>query len=313
MSKIVFITGAAGFLGRYTCRTFANAGWQVYGLGFGYWEQSEYSEWGLTAWLEGEVNTTNLLSLYEQAGTPDVIVHCAGGSSVGFSNIEPGKDFLWTVASLSTVLEFMRLYSPKARMIYPSSAAVYGIQQEKLLSEKLPPQPHSQYGIHKHIAEQLIASYTKNFHIDAIAIRFFSLYGAGLRKQLLWDACQKISNNFLFGGTGNEIRDFLYITDAASLLLHTATIKNIDDNKIINGGTGIGTSVEQILSLLAKNFNTEISPKFSGEVRVGDPQHLVADTEKAKLIKWIPKINLDQGLQEYITWFKKEEKNNGQP
>lgn len=310
MSKIIFITGAAGFLGRYTCRTFASAGWQVHGLGFGNWEQDHYLEWGLSTWLEGEVNTVNLLALYEQVGTPDIIVHCAGGSSVGFSNVEPGKDFLWTVTSLSTVLEFMRLYAPQARMIYPSSAAVYGIQQERLLSENLLPQPYSQYGIHKHIAEQLITSYTKNFHINAITIRFFSLYGAGLCKQLLWDACQKINNNFLFGGTGSEIRDFLYITDAAELILHCAKIAITNEHSIINGGTGTGTSVQQILSLLAKTFNNEVSPKFSGEVRIGDPQYLVADIEKAKSTGWSPKIEINQGIKEYITWFQKEEKHN---
>lgn len=311
MSKIVFITGAAGFLGKYTCHTFANAGWNVYGLGFGCWEQDDYLEWGLTAWQEGEVSEANLLALQAQAGTPDVIVHCAGGSSVGFSNVEPGKDFLWTLASLSITLEFMRQYAPAARIIYPSSAAVYGIQQENALFEKLQPNPYSQYGIHKHIAEQLIASYTKNFNIDAITIRFFSLYGAGLRKQLLWDACQKISDNFLFGGTGIEVRDFLYITDAARLILHCANIEATDDNRIINGGTGVGTTVQGLLSLLAETFNIGVSPKFSGEARRGDPQYLVANIEKAKLIGWTPKTELDQGIREYVNWFRNEDKNNG--
>lgn len=309
MSKIIFITGAAGFLGRYTCRTFANAGWKVYGLGFGDWKIEEYLEWGLTEWVEGEVNEANLLTLHTKAGTPDTIVHCAGGSSVGFSNTEPGKDFSWTVASLSTVLEFIRIYTPVTRIIYPSSAAVYGIQRANSLSENLPPKPYSQYGVHKYISEQLITSYTNNFQLKATIIRFFSLYGAGLRKQLLWDACQKINHNFLFGGTGKEIRDFLYVTDATSLILHCAEIQNT--NIIINGGTGIETTVQQILSQLAKAFKSDVSPTFSNTVRLGDPDYLVADTKKTNSLGWEPKITLDQGLNEYVSWFKKEEQTHG--
>ena len=157
------------------------------------------------------------------AGEPDVIVHCAGSGSVGFSMTHPYQDFQRTVATTLAVLEYARLYAPRARVAYPSSAGVYGEVQKLPIAETDPLSPASPYGVHKRFAEELCASYAQHFGIAVAVVRLFSVYGAGLRKQLLWDASQKImrgENRFF--GTGEEIRDWLHVEDAASLLIAAA-------------------------------------------------------------------------------------------
>jgi UDP-glucose 4-epimerase len=298
------VTGAAGFLGRYTSQALANAGWCVHGLGFGSWIDETPESWGLASWTEEEVSVKTLISLTNATSTPDVVIHCAGGSSVALSIAEPGKDLARTVGTLASLLEFVRIYTPHTRIIYPSSAAVYGTATGGQLSEETVIAPCSPYGVHKNMSEELLASYARHFGIDAMTIRFFSLYGVGLRKQLLWDACGKLTDgSFVFDGTGCETRDFLHITDAAQLILTLVESPALIGHRVINGGTGIGTPIVNVLSILANVCNSEIRPSFTGIVRVGDPVHLVANPERALALGWVPRIALTTGLQGYANWY----------
>ncbi|NOT98961.1 MAG: NAD-dependent epimerase/dehydratase family protein, partial [Sideroxydans sp.] len=187
MKKNVLITGAAGFIGRHIALEFAKQGWHVIGLGRGDWVDSHES--GLSAWHCSEVT---LDALVQYAGKPDVIVHCAGGASVGFSVEQPAVDFDLTVKTTSNVLEYIRLYTPATRLVYPSSAAVYGQVKTLPIIETAHLNPVSPYGVHKLMAESLCQLYAKEFGLSVAMVRLFSIYGNGLRKQLLWDACKKL-------------------------------------------------------------------------------------------------------------------------
>lgn len=303
-TKVAWITGAGGFLGRHTAKVFNAAGWQVHGLGTGVLLKSTSQDWGFASYNNNSVTTETLSQLLSEA-EPRVVVHCAGGSSVALSYSDPEKDFKNTVESLVTLLEFIRKQSPRTKIIYPSSAAVYGLSGAQPLSEESELSPCSPYGVHKLLAEQLLKSYSQSFNLDTRAVRFFSLYGCGLQKQILWDACNKLQNsNYLFGGTGNETRDFLHISDAATLLLKTTEISNSDKCLIINGGSGTSSTIAAILKRLAELSGTSIRPVFNGTVRSGDPQHLVSDSSKAKALGWSPSITLDNGLTQYIEWYQ---------
>lgn len=303
--KTAWVTGVAGFLGRHTAQAFSDAGWQVYGIGFGPWAEQEPESWGLCSFTSAEISTDNLnrLSLFS---IPDVVIHCAGGSSVALSINDPEKDFQKTVVSLVALLDFIRNKTPQTKVIYPSSAAVYGSTGSGALLEETALSPCSPYGVHKLISEQLLDSYSKSFNLDTVAVRFFSLYGAGLQKQILWDACKKIQNNtFSFGGTGRETRDFLHVTDAANLLLQMATIPKTDQCLVVNGGSGKASTVARLLEQLAQASGSDLQPVFNGKVRSGDPQHLVSDSSKAMALGWFPTVGLDEGLSDYVAWYQK--------
>lgn len=297
----VLITGACGFIGRHVAKHYAHTGSIVTGVGHGTWPQENWAQWGLSSWYCADVNVENLLNCNVD---PDVIVHCAGSGSVAFSINEPYQDFHRTVGSTLEVLEFARLHAPKAKIVYPSSAGVYGSAKQLPIDENAPLQPISPYGVHKLMGEDLCRSYAKNFDLSVALVRFFSIYGAGLRKQLLWDACQKaLKGDISFFGTGAETRDWLHVKDAATLVAVAANHAS-SECPVVNGGSGTGITVKETLEELFDCLGRTDKPIFSGSVRSGDPVHYMAGIENAKSWGWGPKVALRDGIAEYANWFK---------
>jgi UDP-glucose 4-epimerase len=296
------VTGAHGALGRYVARSLARTGFQVRGLGHGGLDPQQASEFGISFWHAADVTLESLTTYAEE---PDVIVHCAGSASVGFSVLHPFQDYLRTVASTAAVLEYVRLNSRHTRIVYPSSAAVYGSAPSLPIPESAPLTPASPYGVHKLMAEQLCRSYGPSYGLQVAIIRLFSVYGEGFRKQLLWDACRKaVAGDFLFSGSGAEIRDWLHVEDAASLL-HRAIDLAAPSVPAINGGYGAGVTVRDAVTEIFQSLNPQLQPRFSGTPRPGDPPGYVADTTQITALNWRPAIDWQTGVARYIHWFKK--------
>ena len=304
--KTALITGAHGFIGRYASRHFRANGYSVIGVGHGHWGFDDSVQYGIDRWIEADIDFAALVDIPDKI---DCIVHCAGGSSVGYSCQYPLQDFTRTVDATANVLEYMRLHQQDAKLIYPSSAAVYGKKANVPISVNAPLQPLSPYGFHKKMVEDLCASYVQNYDLRVTIIRFFSIYGPGLRKQLIWDACNKFTHSdgrVEFYGTGEETRDWLHVKDAAALIYQLAA----RDYKyeIVNGGAGKAISIRYIIDRLAAYFDKGIQVSFNQEIKEGDPKHYWADAEEAIRTGWRPAIALDQGLKEYLNWFMTHEK-----
>ena len=302
--KAIIVTGAHGFLGRHVARRAAASGYEVYGIGHGAWLKEEWQLWGLSQWHRADVT---LEALREFAIRPEAIVHCAGSGSVGFSLSNPMQDLQRTVFTTAEILEFIRLESSLTKVVYPSSAGVYGAAKEIPIRETAATVPISPYGAHKLMAEQIIRSYARNFGVKAAIIRFFSIFGTGLRKQFLWDACGKLSRgDFRFDGTGEEVRDWLYVEDAASLVIAALDQAN-SDCVIVNGGTGVGTKVAELLSELAGCLGLDgMRPVFTNARRAGDPARYVAENSRAQSWGWSPEKDLKIRVSEYADWWLSE-------
>jgi UDP-glucose 4-epimerase len=301
MSRNILVTGAFGFLGRHVARACARAGHSVCGIGHGTWARAEWSEWGLGEWHSADLTRDSLVSY---GGEPDLIIHCAGSGSVGFSMAHPSQDFDRTVVTTRDVLEYARLHRPLARVVIPSSASVYGNAGDMPIGVNAPLCPVSPYGMHKKMAEELCLSYVRHFGISVGIVRLFSVYGIGLRKQLLWDACTKLSRGpATFGGTGHETRDWLHVDDAARLLL-SAGLADPSSRLTINGATGVGVPIRRIVETIAQAFGGTGDVRFSGGGRPGDPLHLVADLQGTEALDWRPMHLLDTELEHFVEWFK---------
>ncbi|WP_439369424.1 NAD-dependent epimerase/dehydratase family protein [Bradyrhizobium sp. DASA03120] len=303
----LWVTGANGFIGRHLARVLADRGHNVHGIGHGAIADAEQKRIGLEHWLNGEIDATNLDALAGRSGLPAAVFHLAGGSSVGLSIAQPFEDFSRTVNSTARLLEWLRRSAPDCRLIAASSAAVYGAQHSGNIPEEAEPRPLSPYGYHKLMMEQLCRSYVACFGLRAIVVRLFSVYGASLRKQLLWDMCSRLQRGereLILGGTGGELRDWVDVRDVARLFARLATQPQAESLDLVNGGGGMAITVAEIASIVASSWGDEAGVRFSGIARPGDPFSLVANGEKLRAMSFTWQIPVSQGIADYVRWFK---------
>jgi UDP-glucose 4-epimerase len=301
----VWVTGARGFIGSHLVRELAAAGHCVHGVGHGALEQAECTRLGLQSWINGEIEAANLDALAAVHGLPSSVFHLAGGSSVGLAIAHPFEDFSRTVTSTARLLEWLRVHSPQSRLIAASSAAVYGAGHSGPISEQTALTPMSPYGQHKLMMEQLCRSYAMSHGIGSTVVRLFSVYGAGLRKQLLWDVCSRLqesSRELVLGGTGEEVRDWCDVRDVVRLLATFAQSPQAEPFRVINGGSGQAVRVSEVASLLAAHWG-RVSVRFSGDVRAGDPFSLLADNAALRATGFAWHIPPAQGIADYVRWF----------
>jgi UDP-glucose 4-epimerase len=303
-----WITGAHGFIGRYLARGLRAEGYQVAGVGHGAWPEAEAAQWGLSFWLNGDISASNLGQMRHSLGLPDVVFHLAGGSSVGAAIANPHEDFTRTVVSTAELLEWLRQHSPTTRLVAVSSAAVYGSSHSGPISEDARVSPFSPYGSHKLMMEELCRSYAANFGLRLVLPRLFSVYGAELKKQLLWDLCGKFAAGGAveLGGTGNELRDWTDVRDVARALDQAARMAS-DQAPVLNLATGVATPVREIASAVALHWGgAEAVAKvsFSGRSRPGDPFSLVANIDRMRAQGIECAIPVTQGVAEYVAWYR---------
>ncbi|MDD2448833.1 MAG: NAD(P)-dependent oxidoreductase [Sulfurimonas sp.] len=302
--KKILITGAKGFLGSNTSRYFKNLGYQTYGIGHGGLSVEESQKIGLDYWKKDDVSIESILEFEQKF---DLIVHCGGSGSVGFSIEYPYDDFKKTVDGTLEVLEYMRLYNKDAHLIYPSSPAVQGEHPNSPIKECYVGKPASPYGYHKKISEDLCQSYSEKYGLKVSVIRLFSVYGEGLKKQLLWDAYKKIQNadsEVLFWGTGEETRDFIHVNDVLSII--TKLLKTDSKFVILNGGTGLKYTIKDVVEMIRDLVNPDVNIGFNKQVNIGNPIYYWADLEKLEKYNFKADIKLEYGIKSFIAWAKGE-------
>jgi UDP-glucose 4-epimerase len=301
-SGIAFVTGAAGFLGGAAACAFRDAGWRVAGF-----DPAPGGPEGLDFWARGAVNRKTLAKAAQRLGPPEVVFHAAGGSSVGASIADPEADFARTVGSLRETLAFLHRDGAGARLIYPSSAAVYGAAYIGPIAETAGLQPISPYGVHKVEAEMSIAAAVAGFGLDAVILRFFSLYGPGLRKQLFWDLAKRLAGGerrLDLSGRGDEARDFLFVDDAVAMIGLAAASDAATTVRTLNAGRGEATTVRVAAEALVGALGSDATVGFSGQTRSGDPASLVADVSEARALGFSPRVSFEEGMQRFARWFQ---------
>jgi UDP-glucose 4-epimerase len=293
---LAWITGASGFIAGHVTAEFRRRGWTVLGI-----DRVPHADAHVTA----EVSETSLADALRKTGAPQAIFHGAGNGSVGRSIADPSMCRRDTLDSTLTLLDFLKRNAPACRLVFPSSAAIYGASDKPTLAEDCPPNPVSPYGAHKLAAEEACRTAAAAGQPIAI-LRMFSVYGPGLRKQLPWDLGQRIlagEDPITLFGTGNETRDFLAVADAARLIVDLATTDR-PSPVIVNGGTGKPTTVAAFAAQLAAALGAAPHIAFNGEVRAGDPQAYCADVTKLSTLDFTPAVSLTQGLADYARWLK---------
>ncbi len=297
----IIVLGSKGFIGHHL---------------FGFLQAKGYDVWGADVIVD-YANTERYFLIDESnADFSDVFqqiifdfcINCSGAASVPESLINPIRDYYLNTTNVFRILEAIKKFQPHCRFINLSSAAVYGNPRVLPVGENLEPNPLSPYGFHKLQAEQICREYWFFYGIPTCSLRIFSVYGPGLKKQLFWDLFKKASsgNSFSLYGTGNESRDFIYITDLLAAIELVTKFSNFEAD-IINVANGKEIFIKDAVSIFFSLFKSEIIYSFSGETRKGDPVNWVADISKVRDYGYQPSIDIKTGLHNYFEWIEKND------
>jgi UDP-glucose 4-epimerase len=298
--KKVLVTGAAGFLGRYIVEEFAKESANVLGIDLAPPEGAPHGE-GISyrriSLPGGDFNR----ALADFA--PDVFVHCAGRASVALSMEDPQSDFTDSVGLTFQMLDSLRRWSPASRFIFLSSAAVYGNPPSLPVSETHPISPLSPYGYHKRQCELLVEEFARVFRMPTLALRIFSAYGRGLRRQVVWDICERAlkTKRLSLRGTGKESRDFIHARDVAKAIVLLAE-RAPATGEIYNVAAGVESAIEDVAQVLIRYLGLPIRAEFDGVRPAGDPANWRADISRIRELGFAPAIPLRQGLEEVAQW-----------
>jgi UDP-glucose 4-epimerase len=302
--RTVLITGVTGFIGRYVARLFTDLGWSVIGIGTSSEENSPIGS--MQRYYTLILPSPKLAELVQKI-QPQVCIHCAGRASVPLSVSQPAEDFNASVASTFNLLEALRVHAPECRLIYLSSAAVYGNPQKLPIKENQLLQPISPYGFHKSICEELCKEYFKVYGVRSSIARIFSAYGPGLRRQVVWDICYKALTQpkLALQGTGKESRDFIHVRDVARALYLLSENSNCEA-ETFNIGSGEETTIQSLVNLIIEKLNKDILIQFDGNIPAGNPINWSADIGRLQQIGFSPEVCLEKGISIYAKWCQAE-------
>jgi UDP-glucose 4-epimerase len=254
-----------------------------------------------------DIAETNKLAQIMKSNKVEGVIHLAAKKAVGESMINPSLYYKENIGGFISLLEAMSQADVK-RIVYSSSAAVYGTPTENKVTEKSATNPESPYGETKLVGEWLLKADEKARQIQWIALRYFNVVGAANPElgdtgvnNLVPMVFRALSNNQrpqVFGGDyatqdGSCIRDYIHVSDLAdSHLIAAQKLLNENYCGIINIGRGQGFSVKQVMDtiseVLGKNINYEVVDR-----RPGDPAQTIADVSKAKSdLNWEAKKDL---------------------
>jgi nucleoside-diphosphate-sugar epimerase len=195
----------------------------------------------------------------------------------------------------------MRRGNSKSAIVYASSAAVYGQPNELPVTITSPTMPISPYGVSKLAGDLYARLYGRLHDLRTAVVRPFSVYGPGLRRQVVWDILLKLHQKTppLLHGTGNETRDFVFVEDLCQALIAVGAA----GKGLYNVCSGQEITIAELARRLAQ-LTAKEPLRFSGIQRPGDPDRWRGDYSSLAELGWRSEVTLDEGLRRTVAWFQ---------
>jgi UDP-glucose 4-epimerase len=296
------ITGGAGFVGSALANRLVTEGHEVRVLD----DLSAGDPLRLlpdVSITRGDVN--DIPKLWTLLQGVQCVYHLAARVSVPESILYPRDYNAVNVGGTVSVLEAMRDAGVK-RVVFSSSGAVYGEQQTQPLREDLPPDPRSPYAVSKLAAEYYVRTTGILWKIETVSLRIFNAYGPN---QQLPAAHPPVIPSFLkqaigggsivIYGAGNQTRDFVYIDDVVDALVTASTAPGVD-RLVINVGSGVETSVSDLVNQIASVTGRQLTPLYV-QAQDGGVSRMCADLRlAAEKLNFTPKVSLSEGLHRIL-------------
>lgn len=309
MSDRALVTGAAGFIGSHLAHRLVADGVEVVGL-------DDLSDGSLDNLRDSpevrfvEADLCDEAAVAEAARGCTAIYHQGAKRSVPRSMEQPGLTTDVNVRGTLNVLLAAR--DAGAVVVAASSSSVYGDQSEFPLRESMTLAPRSPYAVSKLALEVYCAGIGLSYGVPTVALRYFNVYGPGQDPESEYAAVvPRFAVACLSGarpevhGDGEQSRDFTYIDDVVEANLRSARAPSEAHGRAFNiGGGGEPTSVNQLLSLVARAAGADPDPVYTG-TRAGDVRMTQADVSLAeRLLGFVPTVPIDEGVRRTVDRFR---------
>ena len=302
----MIVTGGAGYIGSHACKALRNAGYNpitVDNLSTGWSEAVKFGPFERVDLLDQD-NLNQVFELYQ----PHAVMHFAAFSQVGESVEDPSK--YWRNNVVGSLNLFQACEAHRCdNVIFSSTCATYGDQDNVVLTEVSEQRPVNAYGSSKRVVEEMLGQISKSAGLKYTIFRYFNVAGADpdgdvgeFHKPethlipLILDAIDGKRDQITIFGTDYEtpdgtcIRDYVHVCDLVDAhVLGLKWLENGGCDKVFNLGTGTGFSVREVIEHASVVTNRHV-PIFEGDRREGDCTKLVSGSELARVdLGWEPK------------------------
>ena len=320
MNKNVIVTGGAGYIGSHACKALQRQGFvpiTLDNLSTGWQDAVKFGP------LE-QVDLLDLESLNQvfEKYQPCAVMHFAAFSQVGESVIDPAK--YWRNNVVGSLNLFQTCVSFNCQnVIFSSTCATYGDQDNVVLTEDSKQQPVNAYGASKRAVEEMLHQMSVSYSLKYVIFRYFNVAGADPDSEvgefhdpethlipLILDAINGERDAITIFGTdygtpdGTCIRDYVHVCDLVDAhVLGLNWLENGRPNRVFNLGTGNGFSVREVVDKSGLITNSKVSV-IEGSRRAGDCTKLVSGSEKARReLGWMPRRStLDHMITDAWRW-----------
>ena len=311
----VVVTGAAGFIGGEIMLRLKDAGHRVLGIDFA--PMPDHLQGVADHFLFRDFDDqTSVAEMHKWQ--PDAIIHCAGTSLVGPSMQTPGIYYNNNMVKTMNMLGHVIALMPGCRVIFSSSASVYGLPVMTPCHEVDPTEPISPYGESKLMVEWVMRAYHRSHNLDYVAFRYFNACGADSQARhgqapgathVIARVLESIRDQQVFTVYGNDyatpdgtcVRDYVHVEDIAQA--HILALDRKIASGVYNLGNNQGTSVMDIVGK-CNEITGQMPVVAFGPRRAGDPDMLTASSDKFERVApgW-RSHNLDHMIQHAWNWY----------
>lgn len=322
----ILITGCAGFIGYWLTKSLIKEGHSIIGIDNlnNYYDKQlkldrlteikasvinkKLIKQGEFIFNKCDLNNKTHLSNIFKKNNIEIVINLAAQAGIRYSFESPTEYINSNIVGFFNLLEKTKEFGVK-NLIYASSSSVYGnLDKYPAYENERTDEQESLYAVSKKTNELLAQYYSKNFGVNCIGLRFFTVYGPYGRpdmatylftKAILEKAPLKLFNK------GNLYRDFTYIDDIVEginiLIKNLSTFSN---NEIINIGFGDSISVSEMISIMENVIGIK-AIKVNKEMQKGDVYKTHSSTEKLNKLGYKPNFSFAKGYIKYFEWYKK--------
>lgn len=305
MAKIL-VTGGAGFIGSNVVDRFIELVHQVIivdDLSTGFKKNLNPK----ARFYQIDIRSKDVEKIFKKE-KPEVLCHHAAQVDLRRSLLDPITDAEINILGSLNLLYLCLKYKVK-KVIFASTAGVYGEQHYFPADENHPQRPVSPYGMAKLVIERYLAFYKERYGIDYVTLRYSNVFGPRQRPKgeagVVAVFCERLLNQkkAVINGDGKQTRDFVYVSDVVE---SNVLALDYPESDIFNIATGKETDINSLFRLI-KNEASSSQKEIHGPAVEEEQKRSCLDISKAKkLLRWEPEYSLEEGIKKTINFYRKE-------